>query len=425
LKKIFLFWLSLASTTFFMALEGPICTAVISRLADSELNLAAFGVALAFALLFQSPVLRIMSLPLMFVKDRQSYLSLRRFVLVVCSINCLVFFSVLTEPFYSNVVVTSLGIKPELRDLVRAGLLVWSIFPLLNGLRRFYQGILLCAHEPKKIAVGTFIRLVTLSVVILFLSYTGIKNGVLLGVIATGSGMLVELLVSAFFARVQVGKFMAVEEAHGTINLTNSTILKAFIPLSVSTIVALSGGAILSAFTARGQLSIESLALLPVVFGLLNPFSWSAFAAQDTTHALISRGKYSYDTVRRFSVLIGLMLSLILFVVGHSPLSEYYYLMFNHLPENLYSLTPFPTLVIVFIPFTIAVKNFYRGVIIARGNTRLLLISESFEVLVLVTVFFTLIYLFSVPAINLAMISLWMASFINLCLLWWWERRSI
>lgn len=406
-----------------MALEGPICTAVISRLADSKLNLAAFGIALAFALLFQSPVLRIMSLPLMFAKDRQSYLKLRRFVLVVCSMNCLVFFSVLTEPFYSKVVVPSLGIKPELRDLVRTGLLVWSIFPLLNGLRRFYQGILLCAHEPKKIAVGTFIRLVTLSVVILLLSYAGIKNGVLLGVIATGSGMLVELLVSAFFARVQVGKFMATEESHGRIELANSTILKAFIPLSVSTIVALSGGAILSAFTARGQLSIESLALLPVVFGLLNPFSWSAFAAQDTTHALISRGGDSYYTVRRFSVLIGLMLSAILLVAGQSPLSRYYYLVFNHLPENLYSLTPFPTLIIVLIPFTIAVKNFYRGVIIARGNTRLLLISESFEVLVLVTVFFTLIYLFSVPAINLAMISLWMASFINLCLLWWWERR--
>jgi hypothetical protein len=406
-----------------MALESPICTSAISRLEDSNINLAAFGVVFALALLFQAPVLRIMSLPLMFVKDRQSYLKLRNLVLAICGINCFVFFIVLVEPFYSEVLVKILGLKPELQSSVRKGLLIWSFFPFLNGLRRFYLGILLCAHEPRKIAIGTFVRLLSLTLCIGLLPVFGFKDGVLLGVIGFGFGMLVELLLSRFFARVQIGKFLALEIPEYSEGLTNYNILKKFLPLSVSTIVAMSGGTILSAFTARGQLSIESLALIPVIFGLLNPFTWSAFATQDTTHALISKDKESYKEVKRFSLMIGFILSLLLLFIGFSPLSSYYYLEFNHLTHNLFLLTPFPTLVIALMPFTVAAKNFYRGLLISKGLTNRLLVSESFEIFTLLVVSYVLISLFQMPAINLAMTSLWVASFINLCLLWRWERR--
>ena len=49
LSSTFRFWLPLAATWLMMAAEGPTLTAVIARLADPKLNLAAFGVTWATA----------------------------------------------------------------------------------------------------------------------------------------------------------------------------------------------------------------------------------------------------------------------------------------------------------------------------------------------------------------------------------------
>lgn len=407
-----------------MALEAPICTSVISRLGNSEINLAALGIILSFATLLQSPVLKVISLVLIFVKDPQSYLRLRRFVYFLCGFNCLIFLTLIIEPFYSEVTCRFLGLKPELKESVRTGLLMWSIFPLLMGMRRFHQGLLLYSHQPKKIALGTFIRLTTLTACVFSLPFLGLQDGILIGVTGFGCGMLVETLVSGLFARGTVCSILTMEKAEDSNDLTNEAILKIFIPLCASSFVAVSGGTILSAFVARGDLPIESLALLLVVYGLLNPFTWSAFATQDTAHAIIFKGNEAYLQAKQFSMLIGLLLSLILLIVALTPISNYYYLVFNHLPPNLFSMTPLPTILISLLPFSVATKSFFRGVIISRGKTKLLLFSESFEIVSLTLAFIILISFLQTPAINLAIISLVVSSYVNLCFLWLWERRD-
>jgi len=160
------------------------------------------------------------------------------------------------------------------------------------------------------------------------------------------------------------------------------------------------------------------------IYGLLNPFTWSAFATQDTAHAIVFKGNEAYLQAKQFSMLIGLVLSLILLVVALSPIANYYYLVFNHIPENLFSMTPLPTLLISLLPFSVATKSFYRGIITSKGKTKLLLISEVFEVVALTLTFFILISLVETPAINLAIISLVISSYVNLCFLWLWERRD-
>ncbi len=61
LKRIFLFWLPLASTWLMMSFEGPFLTAIIARMADPKFNLAAYGIAFSFALIIEAPVIMMMS----------------------------------------------------------------------------------------------------------------------------------------------------------------------------------------------------------------------------------------------------------------------------------------------------------------------------------------------------------------------------
>jgi len=66
-----------------MALEGPFLAAIIARLADPTFNLAAHGVAFAFGILIEAPVIMLLSASTALVDDRDSYRKLRNFANVL------------------------------------------------------------------------------------------------------------------------------------------------------------------------------------------------------------------------------------------------------------------------------------------------------------------------------------------------------
>ena len=66
-----------------MATEGPFLAAIIARLADPTVNLAAYGVAFAFAILIESPVIMLMSASTALVNNAQTHKKLRNFMHVM------------------------------------------------------------------------------------------------------------------------------------------------------------------------------------------------------------------------------------------------------------------------------------------------------------------------------------------------------
>ena len=78
-RKIAVFWLPLFSTWLMMSVEGPFIAALIARLADAKFNLAAYGVAFSLGMFFESPIIMMLSASNVLVKDRMSFLKLRRF----------------------------------------------------------------------------------------------------------------------------------------------------------------------------------------------------------------------------------------------------------------------------------------------------------------------------------------------------------
>ena len=60
-RRIFVLWVPLVLTWFMMAVEGPFLAAVIARLAEPEYNLAAYGVAFAFAIIIEAPIIMMLS----------------------------------------------------------------------------------------------------------------------------------------------------------------------------------------------------------------------------------------------------------------------------------------------------------------------------------------------------------------------------
>ncbi len=158
-KSIFLFWLPLAATWLMMSAEGPFLAAVIARLADPRFNLAAHGVAFAFALLIEAPVIMIMSASTALAEDRLSFLRLRNFIYVLNGCVTAAQLLILIPPVFRFIMLDLVAIPSEVADLTYWALWILLPWPGAIGYRRFYQGILIRDGRTRLVALGTGVRL--------------------------------------------------------------------------------------------------------------------------------------------------------------------------------------------------------------------------------------------------------------------------
>jgi hypothetical protein len=184
-----------------MAVEGPYVAAVIARLADPTLNLAAYGVAFSFAFIAEAPIIMVMTASNALVRDRASHLRMRRFVY---ALNTFLTGAVLVgvfPPLFRFVTERAIGLPAEVARLTHIATALLVLWPAAIGYRRFYQGILVRHNMPRRVAYGTVIRMVSMSVTAMGLAWAAPIPGACLGALALMSGVLCEAAASRWMAR--------------------------------------------------------------------------------------------------------------------------------------------------------------------------------------------------------------------------------
>jgi len=86
---IFKFWAPLAATWLMMAFEGPFLAGIIARLPMEKINLAAYGVSYALALVTEAPVIMLLSASVALVTSPSGFRKMRRFTYMMCTITTL------------------------------------------------------------------------------------------------------------------------------------------------------------------------------------------------------------------------------------------------------------------------------------------------------------------------------------------------
>jgi len=199
LPRLFRFWLPLEATWLMMAVEGPFLAAVIARLAEPTPNLAAYGVAYAFAIIVEAPVIMMMSAATAVVDARPGYLALRRFAIALNGLITMVMVALLATPAMGWILGDLLRLTPDVARLTELSLWVLLPWPAAIGYRRFYQGILIRAGLTRRVAWGTVTRLVAMTTGALVARAAGLP-GAVVGAVALSSGVCVEALASRLMA---------------------------------------------------------------------------------------------------------------------------------------------------------------------------------------------------------------------------------
>ena len=78
-RDILWFWLPLCASWLLMTAEGPVISAVINRLPDEVIMLAAQGIVVSLSVMIESPIINMLATATALVRDRASYILVRNF----------------------------------------------------------------------------------------------------------------------------------------------------------------------------------------------------------------------------------------------------------------------------------------------------------------------------------------------------------
>jgi hypothetical protein len=367
-REIFRFWAPLAATWLMMAAEGPFLAAVIARLADPTFNLAAYGVAFAFALLVESPVIMMMSASIALVEDGDSFRRLRRFAHGLSATMTGVMVILLLPPVFHAVMEGIVALPPEVARRTHLALLILVPWPGAIGYRRFHQGLLIREGRTRLVAYGTVVRLCTMAAMATTLFAVGRLPGAAVGAAALSSGVVAEALATRMMARAAVRRLVA-SAATADHPLSLGRITRFYYPLALTSIIGLVLQPMLTFFMGRAPSPVESLAVFPVIHALNFVFRALGLSYQEVAIALAGRRFEHAAAVRRFAGTLAVSVSLGFAVIVTTPLARVWFGEVSGLAPALVDFAILPALILIPLPALTGLQSYQRGVLVLARRT--------------------------------------------------------
>jgi hypothetical protein len=359
-------WWPLAASWLFMSLEQPLVGAVIARLADPTVHLAALGgLVFPLALVIEAPIIMLLAASTALSKDRQAYRLIHRFMMTAGVLLTVLHALLAFTPLYDLVVVRLLNPPAEVVEPARWGLMVMLPFTWSIAYRRFHQGLLIRHGRSLSVSVGTVIRLLAILLGITVAALAG-APGIVVGTVGIAAGVLAEAAFIVWRVRPVVREQLPAEA--GT-PLSWRAFYRFYNPLALTSLLILAAQPLGSAALARMPQALESLAAWPVLMAFIFMFRGLGMAYNEVVVATLD-GSGAWRSLRRFAHLLSLGMTGVLLLVALSPLSQLYFSAVMGLEPDLVRLAGGGLLLTLLWPAVTVYQNYYQGVILYGGQTR-------------------------------------------------------
>ncbi len=418
LKSIYRLWWPLAVTWLMMAVEGPFLAAVIARMGESAVNLAAYGVAYAFGLITEAPVIMLLSASTRLARVRSDYLRLRTFSIVMCSAVTLMLLFLLLPPVFVPLTSHLLGLSADVASHVREAMWLLLPWPAAIGMRRFYQGVLIAHHQPGRVAVGTTTRLLGMTLAAgLLWSFSGLA-GASLGACALSAGVVAEALTTRWLARQAIR--LSLRSTDGTVAMRSYAALGRFyLPLAMTPLIGLSVHPVVTFFLGHASRPLESLAIMPVLYALTFVFRALGLSFPEVAIATLQDGVQNRIVVRRFALYLSLALGGGLSLIAFTPLNVFWYATVSGLPSELVALAIMPLQIMALFPALTVAIGYQRALLINAGMTLPVTAATAIEACGIFTILALLVLYSGLPGVTAAAIAYLLGRLLALLYLCW------
>ncbi|NJD10198.1 MAG: hypothetical protein FIB01_07060, partial [Gemmatimonadetes bacterium] len=412
---IFRFWAPLSVQWLLMSVEGPFLAAVIARMADPTVNLAAYGVAFAFAMVFESPIIMLMSASVALVSDARSYRLLRNFTIAMTA-GCTVLLVLMLVPgVFAFVLRDLLALPATVVRTVHGALWLLLPWPAAIGVRRFLHGILIRAGRTRLLAYGTVIRLSAMTGAALVLSAWSGWCGAYVGAASLSAGVVGEALATALMAVATVRGLLrggvlhaggraatlpgeseagaGAEEVSGaegaaarsladraeTVALDYGLIGRFYFPLALTSLIGLAVQPILTFFMGRAPAPVESLAVFPVVHAISFFFRAPGISFQEAAIALLGDEREHLRALTRFALALAGVVTGAMALIAFTPLADVWFLRVSGLSRQLAdaAITPF-RFALLLPPLTVLI-SLQQAILVQARRPRALTVGSAIE----------------------------------------------
>ena len=387
-RRVFRIWLPLAATWLMMSLEGLLIAALVARLPGATVNLAAYGVAFAFALIWEAPIIMMLSASTALCRDREAFSDLRRFTWQLNLLLTVLLLAWVASPFYEVVARQAMNLEPEVARLSRWALLVFLPWPAAIGVRRFYQGVMIRHGQTRRLAYGTAVRLLAMGASA-WLLFDQPVPGALIGAASLSVAVIVEAVVTRVMARGAVGSVLDTPRTGD--RLTFSRILHFYIPLLVSSVIALAIHPLVNLLLGHSREALESLATYPVVAALSFVFRSLGLAYQEVAIALMDGTRERFSVLLRFALWLGLAVSLAQGLISMTPLAGVWFDRIGGLSSHLVGMSVPAFQLLILMPLLSVLLSFCRGLLVWAHETRAITWAGAIETLAVLGLLWLLI----------------------------------
>ena len=368
-REIFFFWLPLFASWLLMTAEGPLLSTAINRLPNEVVMLAALGIVFSIAVTIESPVINLLATATALVRDRSSYLQVRRFTLHWIVFLLITGGLVAFTPLFDLVVLDWLSTPPEVAQWVLPGLQILILWSPAIAWRRFLQGILIRYGHTRAIARGTVLRLIAMVLVVATCLWIGDVPGIYLAAWAMLAGVVVEAIYATIIARPVIAQELTMDVAEGRERLTYRALFWFHLPLAATAALNLLAQPLVSLTLARLDQPTLSLAAWPLIFQAALVIQSPAFALPEVVIALSDRPG-SQNNLIAFSRRLAFATSIAMVLLVTTPLLSFYLGTIQDATPEVAELAGRGLLFFLPLPALAVASAWIRGLLIHRGATR-------------------------------------------------------
>lgn len=387
LTRVHRTWWPLAASWLLMAMELPALSAVMARLPDPEINLAAWGgVVFPISLIVEAPVIMLLAASTALSKDLVSYRWLRRFAIGTGAVLMLVHVLIAFTPLFDFVAGTLIGAPEEIQEAARLGLKLMTPWTLSIAIRRFNQGALIRFGHSRAVSIGTAIRLLADGSVL----SAGLLIGSIPGIAVAGIAVSLGVISEAVYAVIRVQPVVRDELPGAPVvdpPLQMSAFLDFYIPLAMTSLLTLLIQPLGSAALSRMPMALASLAVWPVVSGFIFMLRSMGMAFNEVVVALLDEPGAA-ASLRRFALLIASATTTIIVLLAATPLSSWWFETVSGLSPDLAELARNSVWFALLLPAFNVYQSWYQGILLhvrkTRGITEAIAISLAVSLVVLV-----------------------------------------
>ena len=362
-------WWPLAVSWLLMTVEGPAHSAIVARLPLPEINLAAWGgIVFPVSLIIESPVVMLLSASTAYARDWDAYRRLRRIAITLGSIFTGLHIAVAFTPLYDLVARDIIGAPASILEPGRIGLMIMTPWTWAIAYRRFQQGAMIRFGQTRAVGVGTAVRLTANALVLA----AGYLHGRIPGIIVASTAVAVGVVAEAIYAGLRIRPIVRAQirlAPREPAPFTNREFLSFYIPLALTSLITFFVSPVGSAAMSRMPNALSSLAVWPVVNGLIFVLRSPGLAYNEVVVALLDDAR-SFPALRRFATLLGAALTTIMLVVVLTPLSTLWLSSVMALPDDLLALGEQTLLFALGLPLLALLQSWYQGIIVNSRKTR-------------------------------------------------------